>query len=97
MGAESQARFFTPIFWHGVHQALVGLGHKRIQINQCVHAAAQSLGHASDHHAAITVATQNDVFQFFGLDEADHVLHMGHQIDLWGEQVGTIGQTRQSG
>ena len=70
--------------------AFAGQGDHRVEVDKAAQRLrvlrGQPICGAGDHHAAITVADQDDVAEFLGLHQSDHVGHVGLQGDAAGGQ-----------
>ena len=64
-----------------IQQRLAVLRNEGVEIDQLRDAIAGAIGDAGRDHAAIAVAEQHDVAQILELDDVDHILDMGVEID----------------
>src|SRR5262249_46492475 len=74
----------------GRQQAQTGLSilrHEGVEIDERGNFIRHAVGYATDHHAAIGIADENDIRQIRVVDTADHILNMWVEIDLPAEEV----------
>src|SRR5216683_4759131 len=76
-------------------QGLSVLRHEGVEIDERGNLLRHAVGYATDHHAAIGIADENDIGQILLVDNADHVLNMRVEIDLTVEEVLALADTGQ--
>ena len=85
----------TPVGRQHVEQGLSVLRHEGVEIDERGNFLRHAVGYATDHHAAIGIADQNDIGQIRVVDNADHILNMRVEIDLTAEEVLACADTGQ--
>ena len=69
--------------------------HEGVEIDQRPEAPGRAVGGAGHDHAAIAVAAQHDVVQFFPFEQVGDIQDMGVQAGLGRQQMRTVGEAGQ--
>ena len=94
----SRHRVFHRLFGAGIgerDQAVAGLRHEGVEIDDRGHRRADLLGGLGDHETRGRMADQHDILKVFPFHQIDHVADMGRQVDVLAQQMRAIADAGQ--
>jgi hypothetical protein len=86
-----------PLRRYEIEQALAVRRNERVEINERPERVRRALGDTGDHHAAVGVATEDNVGQVLALKHTANVSDVRVKIDVSTHQVRPLTQARQGG
>jgi hypothetical protein len=93
VGLEAQV---WRVLWREIKQAFPIFRHERVEIYQRTNSPRNSIGNASDYHAAVGVPAENHIREILPPEQVDNIRNMGRKTHSGGVEMTTFAQTRKS-